>query len=225
MAGRSALVALCVLFVFGTMGSSCAVQPPPEPVECYSDSDCYDGVNCTDDYCFRNFCENYENDENCPVNEWCDMRRGCISNDVPPPVDCHSDIDCFDGVYCTWDLCEQGECGNYDSGICGVGYYCDSLLDCQPIVTVYDSDGDGIEDSIDNCWEFYNPWQEDMDWDGWGDACDCDADGDWYDDAVWCGGLDCNDYDLYVNPSAVEWCNDWIDNDCDGYIDYYDYCW
>ncbi len=30
---------------------------------------------------------------------------------------------------------------------------------------------------------------------------------------------DCDDYDMTVSPGETEWCDDGIDNDCDGYID------
>ena len=35
-----------------------------------------------------------------------------------------------------------------------------------------DSDGDGINDIIDNCDDIVNPNQEDYDYDGYGDICD-----------------------------------------------------
>ena len=54
-----------------------------------------------------------------------------------------------------------------------------SLLYTQfcPLV---DSDGDGINDPLDNCPYDYNDSQEDLDADGFGDVCDTctDSDGD-----------------------------------------------
>lgn len=88
----------------------------------------------------------------------------------------------------------------------------------------YDSDYDGWNDYEDNCPYDYNPIQWDLDYDGWGDACDCDIDGDWYD-GYQCYGLDCDDYDYYVNHGAFEWCYNGVDDDCDGWYDTYDYCW
>ena len=41
-----------------------------------------------------------------------------------------------------------------------------------------DMDGDGVNNSIDNCPSKYNPKQRDVDGDGYGDRCDSDLDGD-----------------------------------------------
>jgi hypothetical protein len=84
-----------------------------------------------------------------------------------------------------------------------------------------DSDGDGIEDSADNCPNVSNTLQADADGDGVGDACDeCDGD-DAYGDIdgdLECADIDCDDTDPLVNTSATEIC-DYIDNNCDGNID------
>ena len=41
-----------------------------------------------------------------------------------------------------------------------------------------DTDGDGIDDSVDNCPNVPNPDQSDINHNGIGDACDPDMDGD-----------------------------------------------
>ena len=43
-------------------------------------------------------------------------------------------------------------------------------------ILAVDTDGDGIEDPVDNCLEVANPVQEDGDGDGCGDICDADFD-------------------------------------------------
>ena len=59
------------------------------------------------------------------------------------------------------------------------------IVNCSVVVfsMFLDSDGDGIEDELDNCWNVSNPGQEDSDNDSVGDACDSypifgDANGD-----------------------------------------------
>ncbi|MEO1262984.1 MAG: MopE-related protein [Bacteroidota bacterium] len=78
---------------------------------------------------------------------------------------------------------------------------CNSADDIlQSCSSVADDDGDGIDDSIDNCLGVANPMQTDDDNDGFGSDCDCD------------------DSNAQVNDDAPEIC-DGLDNNCDGQID------
>ncbi len=75
----------------------------------------------------------------------------------------------------------------------GLSYYCYSENERQSIMDTYgwtitdsgedlncepDTDGDGVEDTIDNCVNSFNPGQEDGDCDTVGDACDLCPNGD-----------------------------------------------
>jgi cysteine-rich repeat protein len=95
---------------------------------------------------------------------------------------CPGDV-CFPDEYCGDGLIQEEveECddslalpGDGCSEICMVeeGWTC---LEGEPSVCFLDADGDGIEDSVDNCPEVENPGQEDSNDNGIGDACE------WYD--------------------------------------------
>ena len=109
---------------------------------------------------------------------------------------------------------ESKLCGN---GVCDPNEdYLSCLADC-PLTDDYD--GDGINNSLDNCLYYPNPDQTDTDADGLGNICDPlpnDADNDVDDDG----------YDVFINfdncPSVYN--QDQLDTDEDGVGDVCDNC-
>lgn len=121
----------------------------------------------------------------------------------------------WDGRDLDGDVVPQGE---YSGGVevedvgGHIGVFTDTVNVVFPVSN--DTDGDGIEDSLDNCPTIPNPDQSDIDNDGRGDLCDDDIDGDGI-----INGEDCAPEDREVYPGNREDCVDNKDNDCDRKVD------
>jgi hypothetical protein len=102
----------------------------PPPPGCTSNSQCNDGVSCTDDFCISGACVNNAIDANCDDgnfcngDETCDLFAGCVDGNDPcgsqscnessnSCVSCTTDSQCSDGDFCNGvERCTGGECEN-----------------------------------------------------------------------------------------------------------------
>lgn len=161
-------------------------------------------------------------------DENCDGIDGCVDADgdgafAPgdgcAPVDCDdNDGTVFPGAL---ELCGNGkdencdgedppcptECDDKDGDGYGVGAGCKGA-DCD------DEDSSVHPGAVEVCGN-----GKDDDCAGGDAPCSLycnDRDGDGYGDGPSCKGPDCNDFDRFVHPGAVEICGNKIDEDCDG---------
>ncbi len=150
-------------------------------------------------------CDGDCEDSNAAVNpaalELCnDIDDDCddIMDDGPPEVCNGLDENC-DNLPDDGNPGGGAPCGTGELGVCGAGEMvctggalvclrvrgpgpelcnledddCDGLVD-----ELEDSDGDNVDDCLDNCPAAYDPGQADLDLDGLGDLCDCTPDDD-----------------------------------------------
>jgi hypothetical protein len=211
-------------------GGACAHPPLPNNAPC----DDGDGEFCTIGLCQGGTCQ--------------------AGTQLPNGTECPRDQEC-----CTRDICQGGMCTHppvVDGRPCRTAENCRKTdrctatpvgpsPACTTLVIAMDFDSDGVSDELDNCFVLYNPDQEDLDFDGDGDLCDCspnnpevnafaievcngvddDCDGqidEGYDldgDLVTSCAGDCDDTSATVSPLLEEGCNDGVDNNCDGQID------
>jgi len=108
----------------------------------------------------------------------------------PPSDHVDNDLDCDDS---NPDIHPGAEICN------GIDDDCDGDIDDGLSCVIDDGDGDGIEDTVDNCPSTENPTQADSDCDGVGDACDLCPGGDDAIDANHDGLPDCHYLPAYAN--------------------------
>ena len=141
-----------------------------------------------------------------------------VIGDMPAPdlmPECVLDVDCDDGVDCTRDFCDSGNCRNQpDPAVCDDSIFCNGVEICDPEqggCAPGDPETCNDDDvcTIDRCDEEerlcrFSP--RDFDGDGETDI-NCE------------GGTDCNDFDPRRGSLINEICGDLIDNDCDEVVD------
>lgn len=118
--------------------------------ECLFDSDCDDGVDCTDDVCDASLaCQHNPNDGLCDNGLWCD------GDDVCHPIDgCQAGTDdpCAPDKFCleSSDECSDVECNVPDD--CPPGQTCSEDGNCMDIQCSVDADcDDGVDCTDDVC--------------------------------------------------------------------------
>ncbi len=120
---------------------------------CTLDTDCDDGINCTEDLCRLGHCAHRPDDSQCPDDgsfcngpERCDLQGGCLGTGNPCAATeicdealdscavCADDSDCDDGIGCTVDTCASGSCVfSADHTQClNDGLFCNGAELCDP---------------------------------------------------------------------------------------------
>ena len=207
-----------------------AVDAPP-----VCPSSCDDDIDCTVDSCVDGACVSQ------PSNELCGDGQVCTVGGCETPVQCTDASDCVDQADCTQDLCVEGVCQNQpipefcqddfactvdvctpegcrrtlDNSVCAQQDLCVVGSECTPDGC---QGGEKLECNDDSACTM--------------DTCDsrtgdcvfqmADVDGDGFFaeqvNGEPCGGNDCDDDNLMINPDRAEVC-DGVDNNCQDGID------
>lgn len=143
---------------------------------------------------------------------------------------CKRDNECNDGIECTVDSCRNGRCiHSPENSNCNNNIQCDGEEGCKPFLAWSDNRG-CIKGIKTNCYYLDECIIAACNENNMGQCIvqliDNDHDGASKSGCRLCEGNsciegnDCNDYDPTINPQARENCNDSIDNDCDGLVDF-----
>lgn len=247
--GKKTVGVLFVLLLFGCGEEGCNAQVEDARVTCTVDSQCDDGNYCNgEELCSPDdpFASNF----GCVRGSAC--RFNCVESEVTacfeeggnfdsccldPRVNCQSDSDCDDGVFCNgMETCDADNDAADERGCvsgvepCTLDEICTErdLGGCR----CPDSDGDGHSDPAcggDDCDESdTNRFPGNVETcDDHDEDCDPttvgpDEDEDGYVGTECCNGdncgLDCASADRSINPATVEVCNG-IDDNCNGEVD------
>ncbi len=150
-------------------------------VGCLQDSDCDDGIACTQDSCNPSTlqCEYQPQDAPCDDGLWCNGTEGCAVG-----IGClvRFPVDCDDGIACTQDSCDEqaDQCTHQaDNSLCDDAVFCNGEEVCNVQVGCRSGSGvpcdDGVSCTLDSCSEASR-------------SCQHDADDSVCNNGLWCDG-------------------------------------
>ncbi len=156
----------------GWLGSDCSIPDCPDLNNCSGHGTCIAPNTCEcDSGWFGNSCNTFDDTDGDGIP---DVSDNCKA--IPNPDQADTDDDgigdaCECPMVCIGDLNDDGWLSS-DDVILLVSILFPHKSNYYWLQCPTDSDGDGIEDGLDNCPDTPNPDQLDSDGDGLGDACD-----------------------------------------------------